>query len=473
LMDIYRNAQNATRIYYNDDGAGGTLYASTKRTNVTVTISSALSFAAGDEKQIILTLDFGGDMVLYVDGVEAASDDISALADILCLNWDLGTDTDSATHGGFTFSQFAVFGKELSAIEAAQLYNLKRPLVDAGSFDTPGIYIVDGKFKISSSLTGNRIEITADEIAGKDSAGVKQFYLQSSDGKAVAGAGAVIIDVDGITLEQGDATKNYFGWQSGGTIIGQVYTKWVGGAGDKVNTFVAALDDGSGGGAAVIIRADDADAADVRLNVNSNGTINASNATDFLLESGGVNWADFTYGANYILVFGDAAGGDKFQLKDSALGVIFQVDSNGDVLTASGNIEATAGLTLTGTSVTLANAARNVIVVDADGDVEVTLGDAAGAKEFRLVDNGLNEVFAINSDGNINIPSTFRINVGGNSRLTLGADGNLEVEDTIRTSSNVEWNLGNHAAGTIAPDTKIHVQLDGDWFTLCAEAGLH
>lgn len=44
------------------------------------------------------------------------------------------------------------------------------------------------------------IRFTASEIAGFSSDGTKQFYLQSSDGKALFGAGACIADSSGLTV---------------------------------------------------------------------------------------------------------------------------------------------------------------------------------------------------------------------------------------------------------------------------------
>jgi len=38
-------------------------------------------------------------------------------------------------------------------------------MIDRGAMDTPGVYITDGKFRVSSAYTGTRIEITPDEIA--------------------------------------------------------------------------------------------------------------------------------------------------------------------------------------------------------------------------------------------------------------------------------------------------------------------
>lgn len=57
---------------------------------------------------------------------------------------------------------------------------------------------------IQSAASGTRITITPTEIAGYNGS-TKQFYLQSSDGKAYCGAGAAILDVYGVGIT-GNAT---------------------------------------------------------------------------------------------------------------------------------------------------------------------------------------------------------------------------------------------------------------------------
>jgi hypothetical protein len=60
-------------------------------------------------------------------------------------------------------------------------------------------------------------------VVGVDNDGL-QFGLRASDGKAVFGAGAVILDATGIALDQGTANVNTIKWVDGvGTFVGQVY----------------------------------------------------------------------------------------------------------------------------------------------------------------------------------------------------------------------------------------------------------
>jgi len=155
-------------------------------------------------------------------------------------------------------------------------------MIDMGSLDKPGIYILDGRFRIASSTTGNRIDITADEIAGYDSAGVKQFYLQASDGKALAGGGAVVLDEDGLYLVgtgvAGDTRRIRFLYESAGTnyLMGRCFGDW-GGVGPSFSWLQAwcqAGDPWAANGCKVVLAAvDNVAATDIRIVVDSAGTV--------------------------------------------------------------------------------------------------------------------------------------------------------------------------------------------------------
>lgn len=174
--------------------------------------SSAQTFAAGDWVDLVVTLDFGNDSyIIYVDG-EADGSDTTALTAPAVTEWNLGSSQAGTFVAGCAYAELAAFDKVLSAAEVAQLYNLQRPLVDAGAQDTPGIYVLDGKFKVASSSSGNRIEMDADEIAGYNSSGTKQFYLQASDGAAMAGAGAIVLNAAGFEVHTTGEQNIYSKW---------------------------------------------------------------------------------------------------------------------------------------------------------------------------------------------------------------------------------------------------------------------
>jgi hypothetical protein len=74
----------------------------------------------------------------------------------------------------------------------------------------------------TSSTVGTGIFISNAGVYGLAS-NVQQFYLQASDGKAYAGAGAVTLDSDGITISEGTNDINSVTWQSGASKVAQIY----------------------------------------------------------------------------------------------------------------------------------------------------------------------------------------------------------------------------------------------------------
>jgi hypothetical protein len=159
--------------------------------------SSAVTFSKGDWLDLVVTFDLGnGDAWIYLDGVQIGektnftNDNSFAATD-----WSIGEPGfASGYYGQWLFGEYSVFKSTLSEEEVAGIYALQRPLIDTGALEPGTLTILDGRFRVMSSVTGNRIEITPEEIAGYDDSDVKQFYLQASDGKAYAGGGAVIID---------------------------------------------------------------------------------------------------------------------------------------------------------------------------------------------------------------------------------------------------------------------------------------
>jgi hypothetical protein len=163
--------------------------------------SAVQTFKAGDWIQLIVTLDYtADDHNMYLNGV-LVHNSTGVGSSPTITQWNLGSRYDVIQQGNFMVGEFAVFDKVLSATEVAATYALQRPMVDGGAMDSPGIYILDGKFRMTSSLTGNRIGFNAEEIAGFDSGGTKQFYLQASDGKAYTAGGKFVMEQTGIWLE--------------------------------------------------------------------------------------------------------------------------------------------------------------------------------------------------------------------------------------------------------------------------------
>lgn len=75
-----------------------------------------------------------------------------------------------------------------------------------GTLSVTGTLTLSGSGKlITAASPAARVELTTTELAGYSDATTKQFYLDASTGKAYAGAGAVRLDTDGLTIVISDA----------------------------------------------------------------------------------------------------------------------------------------------------------------------------------------------------------------------------------------------------------------------------
>jgi hypothetical protein len=152
----------------------------------------------GEEIQVVITWDGSGGADCYIQGEYDGS--LSGVGSVsnsgtVYLGYD-----GSGAEWNEAISQIAILDTILTAEEVVALYQRDAPLVDTGAHDAPGIYILDGRFSLATSTSGQRIEITAEEVAGYDSGGIKQFYLKSSDGKAYAANGDVVLSSDGVEI---------------------------------------------------------------------------------------------------------------------------------------------------------------------------------------------------------------------------------------------------------------------------------
>jgi len=130
--------------------------------------SAAGSITANTEHCAVFTWNVAGDVsTLYLDG---------ALVDTGTCGgggWTAGTYlgigytpiVGTALNLGGTISEIATLSSVLTADQVAAMYALQRPLVDAGSTASPGIYILDGKFAIASSTSGTRLEMNSTRLA--------------------------------------------------------------------------------------------------------------------------------------------------------------------------------------------------------------------------------------------------------------------------------------------------------------------
>ena len=122
----------------------------------------------------------------------------------------LGQDILNGVIGTVKITDLAVTDAKINSLTVSKL--------------TTGNLTATGTITTGSLVTGaagtNRIEITSARIAGYNSSDALQFYLQASDGKAYAGAGAVILDSAGITIKGELINLQSVGGFSRGTLGG-------------------------------------------------------------------------------------------------------------------------------------------------------------------------------------------------------------------------------------------------------------
>jgi len=234
LSTQYNREGNAVALLFNAGNAAGELEAYVTsagavrlRINGDTRCEYVGPLALDQDHQAVFEWDAAGDdSWLYVDGVLAASGTCGGSAPTLGSSLQLGYSSFFGTSANLCgiITEVAVLGDLLTAAEVAAMWNLRRPMIDHGAVDSPGIYVTDGKFRISSSYTGTRIEITAEEIAGYNGA-TKQFYLSAEDGKAYAGGDVVALNDDGIEIEASTAfadSRSYKFKDSSGDIVARV-----------------------------------------------------------------------------------------------------------------------------------------------------------------------------------------------------------------------------------------------------------
>lgn len=129
--------------------------------------------------------------------------------------------------------------------------------------------------------------LLAAEIAGQLN-GVDQIVLSGVDGKLYAGANAVRLDNEGLTLlGLGDGRIVRFKYDDAGTerLMGQVYAGWGGGGADPLSTFLTARRQAGAPWPAniqvVLAAVDEIAATDVRLRVFSGGVVDIVGSTYF------------------------------------------------------------------------------------------------------------------------------------------------------------------------------------------------
>jgi len=91
------------------------------------------------------------------------------------------------------------------------------------AWDGTNLVLTGSNFTIQTASSAQRIVIDSNGVSGYNSSGTLQVRIQSSDGKISAGAGAVIIDANGISITQGQNDANKIKWYVSSTLLSSIY----------------------------------------------------------------------------------------------------------------------------------------------------------------------------------------------------------------------------------------------------------
>jgi len=173
-------AENRFMIAINRGGVHTTVWNATLIHGGTIIAGTITAQELTTEDAVITNSVQIGDGIIYSDhingtlGIDASKIVISAENGVYLINW--------------------AHPDDVTRIDGGQIYT--------GSITSEQItadWITGKKFRTSDSFP--RIEFDSNQIAGFASDGTKQFYIQSSDGKAYAGG--VVLDASGITAGGG------------------------------------------------------------------------------------------------------------------------------------------------------------------------------------------------------------------------------------------------------------------------------
>ena len=203
-----------------------TIQAFYRENSVNVFAEVTGTFSAGDFLLLGMNVDTAGDIELFVNGVLADSADLSGRANLTATQMNLGSRYNGVQVASGTYQDLAIYDRTLSAEEHGMIWAMNQALVDMDASVKPGIYILDGEFKLMSSSSGERIEIDETGMRGYDDSDVLQvgWYASGDDaGKILGGAGAVYIDTDGLSLVYGEDDTKEIKWMDGTTKRAYIY----------------------------------------------------------------------------------------------------------------------------------------------------------------------------------------------------------------------------------------------------------
>lgn len=224
----------------------------------------------------------------------------------------------------------------------------------------------------------------------------------------------------------------------------------------------------------------------VTLNLDNAITLATSVSSPIYTSAGAID-INVAAGQNVTIQLGDAAGAQVLEIEDSASAAVATIDSNG-IATFAGIDGVLGGVTpadVTGKTITAntkfvsgtytAPAATDIAITAITGkDIDIKMGDNAGANNVSFLDSDGVAVFSIDSNGSIGTLAGLTVagafaqtagtfNVGQDNAanaINIGG-GNVARAITIASTGAHTLNIGSAAAGAIAIDTAAGISLDG------------
>lgn len=303
------------------------------------------------------TLDFIGSLAA---GLESLREEVRHLSTLL--TDEPGADFQIDTWNVRDLAIHTAKIKNL-AVTDAKINDLDVGKLTAGSLDvgisiTTGGFIKVGTGTLDDDFTG--VYIDPDHLVGQAS-GTDQFVLSTSTGKATAGAGAVTLDADGVTLAGGTGDTNEIKWKDSGTLIFKAQASYTGGATPNTNARIIAYGKASGEYAVVNINAFDAETGasyytDFKVDSNDGVVIDASSAQVSQALTLEDTPLEITYASGDPIAIFDIGGTDKFTLGvDDSDSDKFKINSGGSLadpsdfeMDSSGNVEIAGTLSFNG-----------------------------------------------------------------------------------------------------------------------------
>lgn len=263
-------------------------------------------------------------------------------------------------------------------------------------------------------------------LIGGYNAGTQQWYA-NTDGKLYAGAGAVILDSNGLALNAGNGDVNKILWKYSGTSIGNIWTY-------------------QGGTADLFVRATGLSAGSPNSNVYLEAHDNASTAAkiaSLTLNAGTTPGAYFSVGNTSILTLLSSSA--KVGSENASVDARFVV---------SGSVEFAQPT------------AQNFrSQLDVDSSTVMLTANEYYAGNWALYDSGKAPARIALVSNNADSSISFYTKAANTAQSTLAGSfdksGNLSVTGTIKSTLGVTWDLGGYTAGAPSATGYVTVKVGG------------